>query len=108
MPNLNGKKYSYDAAGMAQYKEDLANMQMMRKGKEVYNKGGSFLDGFVDVPKRIMGHIQQNKPHLTNKRFTTIRDAAKIAQSKINASESGNKMRKGGGVCKTYKGLPKK
>tara|TARA_B100001758_G_scaffold91169_1_gene77802 strand:+ start:5771 stop:5929 length:159 start_codon:yes stop_codon:yes gene_type:complete len=44
MPNLNGKKYSYDAAGMAQYKEDLKKMEKMRSGKEVklpvYRKGG--------------------------------------------------------------------
>ena len=44
MPNLNGKKYSYDAAGMAQYNEDLKAMKMARSGKEVkmpkYRKGG--------------------------------------------------------------------
>jgi|TARA_R100000084_G_C4655761_1_gene152833 hypothetical protein len=64
MPNLNGKKYSYDAAGMAQYKEDLAGMQMMKKGKEVYKTGSEV----------------KNKPL----------------------------YRMGGGVCKTYKGLPMK
>ena len=74
----------------------------MAKRKIKYQKGGSFsksfAEGFTSPIKPLIDHIQQNKPHLNSKIFTTIRDAAKKAAT----AKKGH----GGPVAKDYIGNP--